>query len=81
MGVIITTIKNGLPCQARITHISGEFVPARVDADPDDCHEAEWPEIEWELLTARGRRGKWLANVASAEDLQRIENELWESLK
>jgi hypothetical protein len=78
--MIKTTVKNGLPCLARITHITGQFILAKTDADPNSCYEAEWPEIEWELLTAKGKQCEWLQKIASAGDIERIENELLESL-
>ena len=78
--MIKTTVKNGLPCIARITHTTGQFRSAKIGADPDSCYEAECPEIEWELLTAKGKQCKWLQKIASAEDFARIETELMESL-
>lgn len=76
-----TTIKGGLPCLAIITNISGCHVPAKTNADPDSCYEEEWPEIEWELLTIAGKSADWLRQAATEDDLIRIENELWESIK
>lgn len=71
-----TTIKSGLPCLARLTHISGRYLPAIVNREPDYCHEAEYPEVEFELLTLAGKPAPWLYKAASEADLARIESEL-----
>lgn len=76
-----TTIKGGLPCIARLTHCSGRYVPAKVNAEPDYCHEAEYPDIEFELLTLTGRPAPWLWKAATSADLERIETELLNELE
>ena len=76
-----TTIKGGLPCRAQITSISGRYVPASIHGDPNDCHEAEYPEVEFELLTMAGKPAEWLFKAATEADLMRIENELLENMQ
>lgn len=77
---MLTTIKGGLPCIARITHVSGRYMPAITAAEPDYCHPAEYPDIEFELLTTAGKPADWLFKAATEADLQRIESELMEAL-
>ena len=71
----------GIPCQAEITHICGDYVPARVHADPDDCYEAEYPEIEWAVFDRRGRPAPWLERKLTSEEAARIESELIQNLE
>lgn len=66
----------GIPCQAQITHISGRYVPAKTNADPDDCYPASYPEVEWEVLDRKGYAAPWLAKKMTTEDMDRIETEL-----
>lgn len=72
---MITTIC-GIPCQAEITRVDGRYVPAKVHGDPDDCYEAEYPEIEWVILDRKGYRAKWLEKKLTDEESARIESEL-----
>lgn len=47
-----------------------------MNAEPDYCYEAEYPDIEFELFTLTGRPAPWLWKAASEDDLARIETEL-----
>lgn len=74
-----TTIGDGLPCIARVTHYSPGYA-AKTNADPWDCYEAEYPEIEFDLLTTRGKPAKFLEKLMTSEDHERISNELLEEI-
>lgn len=74
-----TTINGGLPCIARVTHYSPGCA-AKTNADPWDCYEAEYPEIEFDLLTTRGKPAPWLEKLMTDQDRERIENELLEAV-
>jgi hypothetical protein len=80
MTDMMTTIKGGLPCIARVTFFSPGCA-GRVHGDPDDCYESEPDEIEFELLTATGQPTPWLRKAASEDDLMRIERQLLEQMK
>ena len=70
-----TTIKSGLPCIARVTY-SAPGRAARVHGDPDDCYEAEAPEIEFDLFTLRGKRAVWMDELVTPADHLRITQQL-----
>jgi hypothetical protein len=72
-----TTIA-GIPCQITF-EVHGRFVPARVNAPPEFCHEAEYPEIDWTVCDRRGRPAPWLATKLTDADRERIETEILES--
>ncbi|MBK5204323.1 MAG: hypothetical protein JJD98_02630 [Polaromonas sp.] len=74
-----TTINGGLPCIARVTHYSPGCA-AKINADPYDCWESEPAEIEFKLLTTRGKPAPWLEKLMSTEDRERIETELLEEV-
>lgn len=67
----------GIPCQIEFT-VRGRYIPAKVDAPPEYCHEAEYPDIEFEVLDRRGRPAPWLAKKLKPADIHRIENEILE---
>jgi len=71
---IETTVKSGLPCLAKITHYFKQ--PAQgSSADSDwDCYGYE--DIEFELLTLKGKPAPWLNNLVSKKDRARIESEI-----
>ena len=75
-----THIKRGLPCLARITSYSPGFA-AKTNAEADYCYPGEPKEIEFELLTLRGKPAPWIYKMASDADLARIENELLEFMQ
>jgi hypothetical protein len=72
-----TTIKSGLPCIARVTYCSAGRA-GRVHGDPDDCYEAEPPELEFALFTTTGKRATWMEKQMSDADYLRISRELLE---
>lgn len=67
----------GIPCRIEFT-VTGQYIPARTNAEPDYCHEAEYPDIEFEVLDRRGRPAPWLARKLTPAETQRIENEILE---
>ena len=67
----------GIPCRIEFT-VRGRYIPARINAEPDYCHEAEYPDIEFEVLDRRGRPAPWLAKKLTDADIHRIENEILE---
>lgn len=77
---IQTTVKGGLPCIARATSYSPGFA-SKTNAEVDDCFEGEPEEVEFELLTLRGKPSPWIQKIATEADLTRIENEILESIK
>lgn len=76
---MITTVAD-IPCRAIITHCSGHYRPAITQADPDNCCEAEYPDIEFEVLDLRGRPAPWLARKLTSAESHRIESELLNEL-
>jgi hypothetical protein len=67
----------GIPCTIDYT-VYGKYVPAKTNADPDSCYEAEYPEIEFTVCDRRGRPALWLACKLSDDDIRRIESEILE---
>jgi len=59
----------GIPCQIRAT-ISGKYAPAKVNAPPEHCHEAEYPDVDFEVLDHKGYPAPRL--VAKLTDLARM---------
>ena len=72
-----TTIKSGLPCIARVTY-SSPGRAGRVHGEPDDCYEAEPPELEFELYTIGGKRAPWMHKLMTTADYDRISRKLLE---
>ena len=68
---------NEIPCTVDYT-IRGKYKPAKIDADPDSCYEAEYPEVEFTVCDRNGRPAPWLEAIMTDEDRQRIENEILE---
>ena len=69
---------SGIPCVINYT-VSGNYLPAYINAPPEYCYEAEYPEIEFVVCDRRGRPAPWLAAKMTAEDIQRIETEILET--
>jgi hypothetical protein len=80
MTDMLTTIKCGLPCIARVTRFEPGY-PSKTNADPDFCYEGAPDEVEFVLLTTRGKSATCLYKAASEADLARIESELLEYMK
>jgi hypothetical protein len=62
-------VLGGLPALARI-HSYRPFVPSTWHAP------AEGPEVDWELLDAKGRRALWIERRLTPAQLEEIEHEL-----
>lgn len=65
----------GIPCLISYT-VRGKYVPAKVDAPPEYCYEAEYPEVDWAVCDRRGRPAPWLARKLTQADRERIEEEI-----
>jgi hypothetical protein len=76
---VITCIKGGLPCIAEVTHYTSGCA-SKVNAEPDDCYEGDAPEIEFRLLTTKGKPAPWLDKLMTQDDQERIERELLEEI-
>lgn len=72
---MITTIC-GIPCVAEITSVHGRYIPAKIYADPDDCYEAQYPEVEWTVFDRKGYPAPWLEKKLTVEEAARIEADL-----
>ena len=68
----------GIPCLITDIHISGHYIPARINCEADYSHDAEWPEIEFTVADRRGRPAPWLERKLSLADITRIESEILE---
>lgn len=75
-----TTIKHGLPCLVRLISYTPGY-PERIRADPNDSYEGCPEEVEWELLTTKGQRAKWMDKFLTPADEERIETLLLECIK
>jgi hypothetical protein len=62
-------VLGGLPALARV-HSYRPHVPATWHAP------AEGPEVDWELLDAKGRRALWIDKRLTPAQLEEIEHEL-----
>jgi hypothetical protein len=71
---IETTVKGGLPCIAKILHYFQQPPQGPLAESSDDCYGYE--EIEFELLTAKGKPALWLNRNISKSDADRIESEI-----
>lgn len=49
----------GIPCQIQ-AWVSGKYRPARIDAPAEFCYEAEYPEVDFEVLDRKGYPAPWL---------------------
>jgi hypothetical protein len=72
---MITRI-SGIPCEVELLHIYGRYVPAKTDADPSSCYEAEYPEVEFAVLDRKGRPADWLEAKMTEGEHRRITEEL-----
>lgn len=68
---------DGIPCTVAYT-VRGKYVPAKIHAPPEFCHEAEYPEVEFTVCDRNGRPAPWLEKKMSYADQQRIEAEILE---
>lgn len=66
---------NGIPCIVHYT-TRGKYIPAKVNAPPEDCYEAEYPDIEFTVCDHNGHPAAWLEAKLTYEDRQRIEAEI-----
>jgi hypothetical protein len=60
---------SGIPCQIRAT-IHGKYRPAHINAPAEFCQEAEYPDVDYEVLDRKGYPAPWLA--AKLTDLARM---------
>ena len=67
----------GLPCIAVVTHYTGQL-PDRSADNPDDYY--GYVEVEFELLTTKGKPAPWLEKVMTEKDKARIESEIEEAM-
>ena len=65
----------GIPCTVEYT-VRGKYKPAKVNAPPEDCYEAEYPDIEFTVCDRNGHPAAWLEAKMTDEDRQRIEAEI-----
>lgn len=72
-----TTIA-GIPCWIAFK-VYGKYSPAKTNAPPEACYEAEYPEIDWVVCDQRGRPANWLARKLTDDDRDRIETEILEN--
>lgn len=71
---IKTYVAGGLPCIARVTSYSAPRNNRR--GHPEDWLPDEQEEIEFELLTLKGKPASWIERRASDKDRDRICDEL-----
>lgn len=69
MTDIAIRVLGGLPAIARVTHYL-PYIPATWDDPPDG------PELDWELLDARGRKADWIARRLTTTARAEIETDL-----
>ena len=69
----------GIPCIAHVTSATAGY-PARLSGPPEDCYEAEGPEVEYTILDRRGRPAPWLDRKVTDHDRQLIEEKILDSL-
>lgn len=67
----------GIPCLVDYT-VSGHYEPAKVWGPPEHCYEAQYPEVDFQVLDRRGRPAPWLEKKMSLADRNEIENEILE---
>ena len=70
----------GIPCQIQAT-ISGESRPAKINAPPEYCYEAEYPEVDFEVLDRKGYPAPWLEAKLTDEPRYDIECEALDQAK
>lgn len=70
----------GIPCIVKFT-VSGRYQPARIHAPAEFCHEAEYPEVEFDVFTTNGKpAGKWLTDKCTPKETARIEEEILDAM-
>ena len=52
----------GIPCIIALVEVIGDYVPAKVNADPDSCYVEEFPDVSFVVLDRKGRPAPWLAD-------------------
>ena len=70
----------GIPCIVNLVSVVGQFSPAVISKDPDYCHEAEYPEVTFQVCDRKGYPAPWLERKLTCEEASRIESELLEEL-
>ena len=74
----IETRISGIPCLVDYS-IHGHYEPARTYGPPERCYEAQYPEIDFDVLDRRGRPAPWLEKKLTQAERQRIETEIEEA--
>lgn len=69
MTDIAIRVLGGLPAIARVNSYS-PYIPATWNDPP------EGPELDWELLDARGRKAEWIEKRLTQKELEAIEDNL-----
>jgi hypothetical protein len=69
----------GIPCIAAVTYYE-PGLPAYLSGNPDDAQPEDAPDIDYVILDRRGYKAAWLEKKATAQDYQRIFNEIAEGL-
>lgn len=72
--MIFPTRVHGIPCQIQVTHFT-PGCPAKTWGPPENCHEAEPAELDFEVLDRRGRHAAWLERYITPEVESRIAEE------
>lgn len=65
----------GIPCLVKYT-ITGSYRPAKISGPPEDCYEAEFPEVEFTVHDRKGYPAAWLNRKLTQEDIYRITDEI-----
>lgn len=66
----------GIPCFIGEIEINGSYSPAKVNADPDSCYDAEYPEVAYQVQDRRGRPAPWLERKLTDADRARLYEEV-----
>ena len=70
----------GIPCLIDY-QVYGKYVPAKTDADPNSCYEAEYPDVDFTVLDRKGYPAPWLEKKLTDDETNRIEHEILEYCK
>jgi len=73
-----TTIANGLPCIAKV--VTYNVIPPDRNAD-SDWDSRGYTEIDFDLLTRKGKTAAWMDKLMSEADRQRIEIEIEKEMR
>ena len=71
---------SGIPCIVKLDRVIGKYKPAKIYADPEDCYEAQYPEVEYSVFDRKGYPAPWLVKKLTCQDDARIQEELLEEI-